>query len=54
MIKYLLIAGLVYVVYRYFNLADRIDAGRSKPKIEPKDRGKGDSDDFVEYEEIDD
>jgi hypothetical protein len=54
MIKYLLIAGLVYVVYRYFNLADKIDAGKTKPKIEPRERGKTDDADFVDYEEIDD
>lgn len=54
MIKYLLIAGLVYVIYRYFDLADKIGSGKAKPRIEPKERGKGDPDDFVDFEEIDD
>lgn len=53
MIKYLLLAGLIYVIYRYFDLADKIGPGKSKPKIEPSDQGKNDVDDFVDYEEID-
>lgn len=49
-IKYLLLAAVVYVVYKYFDLAKQLGEGKSKPKIDSNPAPE--SDDFVDYEEI--
>lgn len=51
-IKYLLLAGVVYVVYKYFDMAKQLGEGKSKPKIDSSPTKE--ADDFVDYEEIED
>jgi hypothetical protein len=51
-VKYLLLAGIIYVVYKYFDLAQKLGEGKSKPKIQKPSKEEGG--DFVEYEELED
>ena len=47
--KYILLIGIIYLVYRYYNLKDQ-----SKKRVEdfPSEREKEKLEDFTDYEEL--